>query len=137
MKDENNYEQELCWKIFYNECVDVIRTIVYKKNFTFDAEWSQEDFEQDVMIKVFNRLDTYDSECGKFSTWLSYIINRTYYKKYNKAKREKEKGFTVIPMMVENSENNSYNIIDYFKYVHSIEKEYFFDTLFLELNTEI
>ena len=126
-KGENPHNYEVCWKTFYDECLKSLRAIVCKKHFEFNADWTQEDYEHDVMLKVFDKMDSYDSKCGHFITWFSTLSTRIYYKKYNKAKNEMANGNFTIPMYIENNDNDTINIIDHYKYSTSVEKDYFYN----------
>lgn len=122
---DNSFDHELCWKKFYEECIHSLRTIVHKKNFTFDADWTQEDFEHDVMLKVIDKIDSFDAKCGHFSTWFTTISTRIYYKKFNRVKVALENGFSTIPIYIKNDNNESINVIDHYKYSTSVEQDLF------------
>ena len=127
MKGESTYEYELLREELYKECIKELRTMVNVRQYSFSSDYAQDDFEQDVMISVFEKLNQYDVTRGQFNTWIRKIGSNTYNKFYNVRKHLSENGLRTISMYVENDENEVSNIIDYYKYSKSVEKESFFN----------
>ena len=47
-----------CWCDLYEECIHEVRNIARRKNYTFASDYSQEDFEQDVIIMIYNKFQS-------------------------------------------------------------------------------
>lgn len=127
VNDKKSYAYEMRWSELYKECIKELRNIVRRREYSFASDYSQEDFEQNVMITIFEKLYEYDALRAKFSTWLWKISANIYNKFYNERKRLKENGFETISMHRENDDNEVVNIIDIDKYSKSVEKEYFYN----------
>ena len=126
-KGTRTNEQEMLWCELYEECVKEVRNIVRRKNYSFAIDYTQEDFEQEVMITIYKKLYEYDALRAKVSTWLHMISATIYNKFYNERKRIKEKGFAMIPMYKENDDKEVINMVDLNKFSKSVEKEYFYN----------
>ncbi len=124
---KRSYVYEMLWSELYGECIKELRNIVRRREYSFASDYSQEDFEQNVMITIFEKLYEYDALRAKFSTWLWKVSTNIYNKFYNERKRLKENGFETISMYRENDDNEVVNIIDIDKYSKSVEKEYFYN----------
>ena len=127
MKGEKTYECEMLRGELYNLCVKELRKMAGARQYSFSNDYSQEDFEQDVIMIVFEKLNQYDITRGQFNTWIRKIGANIYNKFYNGHKRLSENGLRTISMYVENDENEVSNIIDYYKYSKSVEKELLFN----------
>ena len=131
MDGTKTFEQERCfnelWEEIYLECMKTLHHIEKKR--TFYQDWSEEDFEQEVMIKVFNNLGLYVSQRGKFSTWLSVVATNTYFDHYKKCENkcnDKKIGirYEVVSMFEERDNQEKTNSIDEYRYVAGVDEEY-------------
>lgn len=120
MTDNDSYEYKMIWNELYEVCVNELHKLVNKKQYYFTSDYSQEDFEQDVMTNIFDKIWQYDATRGQFNTWI-WRIGTNVYNSYRKLIDNKLK---TVSMYVENED---INIIDCYKYSKSVEKEYFYN----------
>ena len=120
MKERASSRFEMLWGELYEACVKEIHKMAVRKKYTFTSDYGQEDFEQDVMIDVFENLDKYDASRSKFNTWLWRIAKNSYI-----ALWKKRNNLETVSMYVENEDCEIENIIDQYVHSYSVEKEYF------------
>lgn len=126
VQGKGNYSNEMLWGELCEECVKELRKMVTRKQYVFTSDYAQEDFEQDVMMVIFENLHRYDATRAQFNTWFRRISANIYNKFYNQQKRLMENDVRTISMYIENDENEEGNIIDCYKYSKSVEKDYFY-----------
>lgn len=69
-----NRSDEQAWNEFVEVYKRFIHHIIHRMNVPYD---DREDLAQDVLMRLWEKLGTYDPEKGRFRSWLSYVIRNT------------------------------------------------------------
>ncbi|MBM3997852.1 MAG: sigma-70 family RNA polymerase sigma factor [Planctomycetes bacterium] len=81
---QNPDQQEYYWPVFVQRYSPVIA--VWSVNHGLPVRFA-DDLTQEILIKVFRSLSTYDPEKGRFRTWLGQIIRTTVIDHYRKQEK--------------------------------------------------
>jgi RNA polymerase sigma-70 factor (ECF subfamily) len=79
-------------KLAWSEFVGYYKTFIFilLKNMGLSNE-DCEDLTQNILLKIWKKLTTYDENKAKFRTWLSTIIRNEAYEHFNKISQQKKK----------------------------------------------
>jgi RNA polymerase sigma-70 factor (ECF subfamily) len=75
-------KSEQDWEDFVVYYQPFIRGVIYRASSPSAAE--AEDLAQEVLIKLFKHLSSYDSSKGKFRSWLAQIVRNSIYTRHQK-----------------------------------------------------
>lgn len=96
-----DYNDPAFFKLFYEDYRRAITVVIYKM--TFDEDLAK-DLCQEVFLKAWQNMISYDAEKGKLYTWLVNIA-RNHCKDYLKSKRFRQKQLTA--QLQDNNEDHS------------------------------
>ena len=83
-----NRSDEQAWDEFVEIYKRFIYHIINRMNVRYD---DREDLAQDVLMRLWEKLSTYDPEKGRFRSWLSFVIRNTVLNYVNKKKSDLKK----------------------------------------------
>lgn len=86
IREARNGSQEALAQLLYKNYNILFKYLV---KFTFNVNLA-EDLTQETMVKAIEKIDLYDPEKSKFSTWLIAIAQNTYMDYLRRVKREKK-----------------------------------------------
>ena len=81
-------DDEAAWTEFVSYYEGFIRILILKMNVAPDV---RDDLSQEILVKVWKKLETYDAERAGFRSWLSGIIRITVYAYFDTYARRQKK----------------------------------------------
>ncbi len=81
-------DDEAAWNEFVSYYEGFIRILILKMNVAPDV---RDDLSQEILVKVWKKLSTYDADRAGFRSWLSGIIRNTVYAYFDTYARRKKK----------------------------------------------
>ena len=73
---------------FYNYCIRHLHMLIYIHGYRFAYSSDKEEYIQEVVIRVWKNLHTFDDQKAEFCTWLETIARNEYYRYSNRTKKE-------------------------------------------------
>ena len=101
--------------ILYQKYSEVVKKYLYSKV----NECNIDDYTSDIMMRIFLKIDKYDSNKSTFNTWVTNIAKNYVIDKYRKSEKLK------IDLSIDNCgnvESESENL-DYFDYLNLLDKK--------------
>ena len=100
-------------------CYKQLSIVIHSKGYKFFSDWGEDDYRNEVLIRVWMDCNKFDEHRGSFSTWVDMLERTVYNKHIEKSKREVD----TTPIFIQGEDEEEINVMDLFFNSKSCEEK--------------